>query len=158
NGDKSFRENLQVGDSTLLKMYGFSLLHGDASTALKRPFTVVITKDKAVKYFGKTNVIGETISIEDDFSGSRHDFMITGVLNSIAKNSVTGLRDNYRGDFYVPTDNLEFFGRGMSWQDPHIVNYIELKKGVEPKDLENPIAYLVKQNASPQVASDAAFY
>jgi putative ABC transport system permease protein len=156
-GDKSFRENLQVGDSTILNMYGFSLLHGDASTALKNPFTVVITKDKALKYFGETNVVGQTISIES-FLGSKHDFLITGVLKPIAKNSVTALIDNYPGDFYVPTDNLEFFGRNMNWQNPFIVNYIELQKGVNPKDVEKSIAYLVRQNASPQVASDLTPY
>jgi len=156
-GDKSFRENLQVGDSTLLNMYGFSLLHGDATTALKRPFTAVITRDKAVKYFGQTNVVGQTISIES-FSGSKHDFLITGVLKPFAKNSVTALIDNYPGDFYVSTDNLDFFGRNMAWQNPFIVNYIELRPGITPKDLEKPIAHLVKQNASPQVASDLTAY
>src|SRR5436190_3790960 len=156
-GDKSFRENLQVGDSTLLNMYGFSLLHGDAKTALKHPFTVIITKDKALKYFGTTNVVGQTISIES-FLGSKHDFLITGVLKPITKNSVTTLIDNYPGDFYAPTNNLEFFGRNMNWQNPFIVNYVELQKGVTPKDLEKPIAYLVRQNASPQVASDLTSY
>src|SRR5205809_859582 len=156
-GDKSFRENLQVGDSTLLNMYGFSLLHGDAKTALKHPFTVIITKDKALKYFGTTNVVGQTISIAS-FLGSKHDFLITGVLKPITKNSVTTLIDNYPGDFYAPTDNLEFFGRNMNWQNPFIVNYVELQKGVTPKDLEKPIAYLVRQNASPQVASDLTSY
>src|SRR4051794_18318545 len=53
-GDKSFRENLQVGDSTVLTMYGFQLLYGDARTALNQPYTTVITADKAVKYFGRT--------------------------------------------------------------------------------------------------------
>jgi len=156
-GEKSFRENLQVGDSTLLNMYGFSLLHGDAQTALKHPFTVVITKDKALKYFGKTNVVGQTITIES-FSGSKHDFLITGVLKPLAKNSVIALIDNYPGDFYIPTDNLQFFGRNMDWKNPFIVNYIELQPGVTPKDLEKPIAYLVKQNASPQVAADLTSY
>jgi putative ABC transport system permease protein len=156
-GDKSFRENLQVGDSTLLNMYGFSLIDGDATTALKHPFSVVITKDKAVKYFGRTNVVGQTISIES-FLGSKHDFLITGVLKPLATNSVTALIGNYPGDFYVPTDNLDFFGRNMSWQNPFIVNYIELKPGVTPKDLEKPIAHLVKQNASPQVANDLTSY
>src|SRR5688572_11607543 len=28
-GDKHFREGIQLGDSTLLSMYGFELLHGD---------------------------------------------------------------------------------------------------------------------------------
>jgi putative ABC transport system permease protein len=33
-GDKHFREGIQLGDSTLLNMYGFPMLHGDARTAL----------------------------------------------------------------------------------------------------------------------------
>ncbi|MGN6619303.1 MAG: ABC transporter permease [Ilyomonas sp.] len=156
-GDKSFRENLQIGDSTILNMFGFSLLYGDPNTALKNPFTVVITKDKALKYFGTTDVVGQTISIES-FAGSKHDFLITGVLNSIPKNSVTALIDNYPGDFYVSTDNLDFFGRNMDWQNPFIVNYVELQKGVTRKDLEKPIAHLIKQNATPQFVRDMQPY
>src|ERR1700712_1336899 len=34
-GNKHFREGLLVGDSTLLHMYGFKLLNGDAKTALQ---------------------------------------------------------------------------------------------------------------------------
>ena len=152
-GDKSFRENLQIGDSTLLNMYGFTLLQGNTATALKSPFTVVITKDKALKYFGKTDVVGQTITIES-FQGSKHDFLITGVLNDIQKNSVTDLIAAYPGSFYVSSDNLNFFGRNMDWQNAFIVNYIELKKGISPKDLEQPIDHLIKQNAPAQITAD----
>src|SRR5580700_6448454 len=44
-GDKHLRENIQVGDSSLLTMYGFKLLHGNAATALDDPSSVVITED-----------------------------------------------------------------------------------------------------------------
>jgi ABC-type antimicrobial peptide transport system permease subunit len=152
-GDKSFRENIQVGDSTMLNMYGFSLLHGDKHTALHQPYTTVITAAKALKYFGKTDVVGQTITIES-FSGTKHDFLITGVLNKVSNNSVTNLVDGYSGDFYVSTDNLDFFGRNMTWQNAFIANYIELQKGVAPKDLVQPIAHLIRQNAQPQVATD----
>jgi ABC-type antimicrobial peptide transport system permease subunit len=156
-GEKSFRENLQIGDSTLLNMYGFTLLHGDAKTAMNGPFKVVITKDEAIKYFGKTNVVGETISIAS-FAGSQHDFLITGVLNPIPDNSVIALIDAYPGNFFVSTDNLNFFGRNMDWPNAFIVNYIELQKGVTPKDLEKPIAYLEKKNALPQMTADLTPY
>jgi ABC-type antimicrobial peptide transport system permease subunit len=152
-GDKSYRENIQVGDSTMLNMYGFSLLYGDKRTALHQPYTTVITAAKALKYFGKTDVVGQTITIES-FSGTKHDFLITGVLDKVSKNSVTNLVDGYSGDFYVSTDNLDFFGRNMTWQNAFIANYIELQKGVTPKDLVQPIAHLIKQNAQPQVATD----
>jgi putative ABC transport system permease protein len=156
-GDKSFRENLQIGDSTFLDMYGFKLLNGNPRTALQNPFSVVITIDKALKYFGKTDVVGQTISI-DNFSGSKHDFIITGVLDKLSKNSVTSFVDNYPGDFYVSIDNLDFFGRNMSWQNSFIVNYIELQKGVNPKQIEKLAAQVVKQNASPQIAADLTPY
>jgi putative ABC transport system permease protein len=152
-GEKGFRETLQVGDSTMLSMFGFSLLQGDAKTALNGPFTIVITKEKAIKYFGKPNVVGETVTIES-FTGSKHDFIITGVLNTLPANSVTTLTDNYPGHFFVSTDNLNYFGRDMNWQNAFIVNYVELKEGVTPKELEEPIAYLQKQHTSSQVVAD----
>lgn len=151
--NKGFRENLQIGDSTMLNMFGFTLLQGDARTALNNPFSVVITKDKAIKYFGRTDVVGKTVSIEN-FSGSKHDFMITGVLSTIPKNSVTSLIGDHPGDFYVSTENLDFFGRNMAWGNPHIVGYIELQKGVNPSQLNEPMAYLIKQNAPPQIAAN----
>jgi ABC-type antimicrobial peptide transport system permease subunit len=150
-GEKSFRENIQIGDSTLLTMYDFPLLYGDPRTALEKPFTAVITADKARKYFGTTDVIGQTITIES-FSGTKHDFSISGVLAELPNNSVTALIDNHPGDLYVAANNLNFFGRNMDWQNPFIVNYIELKKGVSPAALVKPIQQLLKQNGPPFTA------
>ncbi len=130
-GDKVFRDDISICDSTLLSMYGFKLLYGNAATALHNPFTVLLTKNKAIKYFGKADVVGETITIES-FSGTKHDFLITGVLNNIPKNSVTGLIDGYPNNFFVPASNLSFFGRNMDWQNNHIAGYIELQKGITP--------------------------
>src|SRR6185295_9869085 len=127
---------------TMLDMYGFKLLHGDPGKALKDPFTVVITEDKAIKYFGRTDAIGQTLAIES-FSGSRHDFIITGVLRKFSKNSVTSLVDNYPNGLFVSVANLNFFGRNMDWNNASIAGYVELRKGVTAKDIEKPITYLL---------------
>lgn len=52
-GDKHFREGLQIGDTTLLKMYGFPLLHGNVSTAFNDPFSVVITEERQLNFLVK---------------------------------------------------------------------------------------------------------
>jgi len=156
-GDKSFREGLQVCDSTILNMYGFSLLYGDPHTAFDGPFSVIITANKAIKYFGKTDVLGQTITIEN-FSGSKHDFMITGVLNKFPRNSVTRLVDDYSNDIYISSANLGFFGRNMNWNNPGIAGYVELQKGVTSDDLKKPMQYLIKQNTSPQISSNLTPY
>src|SRR5579871_1153086 len=150
-GDKAFREGIQICDSSMFNMYGFKLMYGNASSALKNPFTVVITTDRAIKYFGKTDVLGQTITIEN-MSGGKHDFLITGVMEIQHKNSVTHVNDNNDNQVYVSETNLKFFGRDMEWPNTAIVSYVELQKGVTPKDLEQPIAHLVKLNAQPQDA------
>lgn len=156
-GDKSFREDIAIGDSTILNMYGFSLMHGDAKTAFEGPFSLVISAEKAKKYFGKTNVIGQTLTI-DNFSGGKHDFLITGVVNKPVKNSVTWLNDDNNNQLYVSANNISYFGRNMDWPNPNIAGYIELQKGVTSKDLEKPMAYLIKENAPPKIAADMTPY
>jgi len=145
-GDKIFRESLQLGDSTMLSMYGFKLIHGNPKTALNAPYTVVISAGLALKYFGKTDVLGETLSIES-FSGTKHDFSITGVMDAPGRNSVTyfGGENN---QIFIPASSSSFFGRNMDvWFNIYILGYIELQEGVSPKDLEKPLAQLIKQNA-----------
>ncbi len=150
NGDKHFREDIQMGDSTLLTMYGFSLLQGDGRSALNQPFTVVITKDKAIKYFGRTDVVGKNLTIEN-FSGGKQDFRITGVLPEPSRNSVTWLNEANNNRVFVPVANLAYFGRNMEWGNNTIASYIELQKGVRPEALTEPIKRLVRANAPPWV-------
>lgn len=152
-GDKHFREDIQMGDSTMLTMYGFSLLQGDERTALNAPFTVVITKDKAIKYFGRADVVGQNLTIEN-FSGGKQDFRITGVLPEPSRNSVTWLNEANNNRVFVPVSNLAWFGRNMDWPNNHIVNYIELQKGVRPEALAEPIQHLVGQNAPPEITAN----
>ncbi len=156
-GDKSFRETIAIGDSSLLNMYGFKLMHGNAATALNAPFTVVITADKALKYFGKTDVAGQTITIEN-FSGSKHDFLITGVMEIPSRNTITNFSGVLDNPLYISTENLDFFNREMNWDNIGIVEFVELQKGINPAALNIPMAHLIRQNGSPDAAKDLAPY
>ena len=153
-GDRIFREGLQIGDSTLLTMYGFSLLYGDAKTALNEPFSVVITEDRAVKYFGRKDVVGEMLTIES-FSGSKHAFKVTGVLQVPAENSVTHLTPDNDNRFYIPTASIAYFSRSLdSWSNPYMVGYLELQPNVNPADLQRPMQDLLKKNAPADLAAN----
>ncbi|RDB05360.1 ABC transporter permease [Runella aurantiaca] len=154
-GDKHFREDIQIGDSTLLTMYGFPLLHGDARTALNQPNSVVLSEKMALKYFGKTDIVGQTIQIES-FTSERKNFMITAVLAPLPFNSVTQFVST-EIPVLLPMSSLAFFGReaGMNtWNNAYVVNYIELKKGITPADLQKPIAQTIATNASELVKAN----
>jgi len=151
-GDRNFRESIQLGDNTLLAMYGFEILHGDAKTALQRPYSVAISAEKARIYFGKTDVVGQTLTVQN-FSGGTHPFLITAVLKDIPENSVTQINATIKNTFFIPTNTYTFFNRSDfdSWQNGVLPSYIELKEGIAPAQLTKPIQQLIDQNTSPLV-------
>ncbi|MEO7523604.1 MAG: ABC transporter permease [Ferruginibacter sp.] len=156
--DRIFREGLQIGDSTFLNMYGFTLLYGDKATALKEPFTAVITEDRAMKYFGKKDVVGQTLSIES-FSGSRHDFTITGVMKMPATNSLTRVNPDNDNQIYIPAVSAAYFSRSLeSWDNPYMVGYLQLQPGIKPQDLKVPMQRILKRSAPPFIAGNMQPY
>ncbi len=148
-GEKSFREGIQLGDSTVLNMYGFELLHGNKATALSEPYSAVITAATAIKYFGKTDVVGESLTIQN-FSGGKREFAITGVLKGLSKNSVTNLNENNNNTIFIPANTYTYFGRTNmdDWNNTWIPSYIELKEGASVASVEKAIKQLMQTNAS----------
>jgi len=158
NGDKHFTENFQIGDSTMLKMYGFKLLQGDVNTAFNEPFGAVITEATAIKYFGKTDVIGKTLSIAN-FANAKQLFTVSGVLQALPKNSVTDMFENAVTDVFLSTGALNFMQRNLEgWNNIYIVGLIELKPGVNPRSLDKPMLDLIKKNAPPQISDNVKPY
>lgn len=162
-GDKKFSEGLQVGDASLLNMFGFPLLFGDAKSALNKPNSLAITADIAIKYFGKTNVLGETLTIQS-FSGSKQEFEITAVMKEPPFNTVTNWGNGInKGEnhFFLPASSLRFFGRDAgfeAWQNAFIISYVQLKPGVRLSDLELPVKQLLKLHVAPDIQKDLQIY
>jgi putative ABC transport system permease protein len=63
-------------DPSFFKIFGFTLSSGDAATALALPNSVVLSRETALRFFGTTNVSGQTITFKD-----WGDFRVTGVLD-----------------------------------------------------------------------------
>jgi putative ABC transport system permease protein len=82
--DKVFFESSVIAaDSGLLKMFTLPLKSGDPATALNSPHSIILTEKMAVKYFGETNPLGESLILENN---SR--FMVTGVMKELPENSM----------------------------------------------------------------------
>lgn len=65
-------------DPQVLKVFQYELSEGNANTALNEPYQVVLTHDTALKLFGKTEVLGEMISV-----GELGTYQVTGVMKPI---------------------------------------------------------------------------
>jgi putative ABC transport system permease protein len=152
-----FRESIQIGNSSLLTMYGFALLQGNPRTALTRPNDVVITEAKARKLFGKTDVINQSLTIETPQSG-KQEFVITGVLKTLLPNSVTHHLNDEAGVF-LSLGAIPYFGGDMTdWGYAYILNYVELQPGVSPEKLQKPLAQLIATHAPPHIQKNLTAY
>src|SRR3569833_2517355 len=156
-GDKHFREIIYVGDSTMLSTYGFALQHGNPQTAMNDPFSMVVTRQTAIKYFGTDNVVGPTLTIES-FSGSKHPFTISGVLTDAGRNSVINI-NNIKTDILLPEKAAVFLGRNITGcNNTGIVGYVQLKDGVSPKQLDAPMRQLIKERSTQQIKDNLTPY
>ncbi len=79
--DKSFYEGIRFTDATFLEIFDLDYIQGD-STALQDPSGLLLTESSAIKYFGRTDVMGETITFDNEF-----DFHVTAVVKDVPLNS-----------------------------------------------------------------------
>ena len=63
--DRQFYEPIIYTQSSFFEVFGYPLLQGDPSTLLDRPFTVVLSESAAKKYYGRTDVVGEMLGVND---------------------------------------------------------------------------------------------
>ena len=79
---KFAEESFLFADSNFFSFFSFRLLQGHKNNVLQKPFSVVISEDVAVKYFGNENPVGKIIRYNNT-----HDFTITGVAKKKPSNS-----------------------------------------------------------------------
>jgi putative ABC transport system permease protein len=138
-GENYFKENIAIGDTTLVSMYGFPVLYGDKANAFPTISSAVITEKTAMKWYGKKNVIGKRFGMQTT-TGDFQQYTITAVLKDLPDNSVTSLMGN-RYDVFVPAIGNRNYGVGeplASWTNAFEVGLIELKPGVTAQDLVVP--------------------
>ena len=77
NGEKTVPLRGLWANAALFDVFTFPLISGDAATALKEPFSVVLTEESAKKMFGNADAIGKTILSSD------REYTVTGVMKDV---------------------------------------------------------------------------
>lgn len=134
NGEltKNFaEERLFVAEPDIFKIFDVEIVSGDPSTALARPFTVMLSEKTAQKYFDETNVIGKRLRANNAF-----DIEVTGVYKDFPDQA------HWHPEFLVSFSTLEndnIYGRtGLetNWGNNSFGTYFLLAEGADPKKLE----------------------
>jgi putative ABC transport system permease protein len=76
-----FEENLLIVDSSFLRVFGYRLMEGDSRSALSSPFSVLLTRSAARKYFGADSAAGRTLSFRIPIMGDKEFLLtVTGII------------------------------------------------------------------------------
>jgi hypothetical protein len=149
-GDKHFKENIAICDTSLVSMYGFPLLAGDKNNAFSNNNSAVITAAMAIKLFGTTNAINKTITISTIGNG-KQDYLVSAVLKEMPYNSVNKYLDADGYNVFIPFEGSHYYpgtdGAGdKNWNQIFMINMIELQPGVSVTEVNRAATQLLAQN------------
>ena len=125
-GDKNIKQgDIVFADKSLLHIFSYDFLYGDAGSALNQPSAVVITNSLALKLFGSAEkAFHQTIYFDKQFPST-----ITAIIKDIPGNS--HLRFSAVRPF--PADDTG------DWQNFSIYTYLLLKEGINYTELEKKL-------------------
>jgi len=131
------RQELFAVDNAIFDIFDFDLEEGDEQTALTEPKTVVLTREKALKFLGTENVIGKSLNLE--FNGEPVDFKVTGILKEVPENSHIHF-DMLMSISSYPED------RFTSWRSNYLYTYVLAQKGTSRSSLESKLKTFVTRH------------
>jgi putative ABC transport system permease protein len=141
-GDKLFFEQKIVwADATVFDVFSYHLLKGDLRTALVAPFSAVLTRETAERYFGREDPVGKALKINHAL-----DYTVTGVVENPPRNSHLDFDMLFS---YVTYENAnrQDFTRWMA--DFNNYSYLLLRPGTDPHALEKKFPPLIEQKMGP---------
>ncbi len=80
-GDNSYYQTILFTDPALLEIFDFNYIDG-RNDALDNPSGIVITETTAIKYFGASDVVGEVMTLDNEF-----DYVVSAVIEDVPQNS-----------------------------------------------------------------------
>jgi len=142
HGEDSFYESYYIfADPDFFDMFTFPLVKGDPAAVFSDPYSVVITRKTAEKYFKDDDPIGKVLTIDNQF-----DVTVTGVVENVPGNS------SIQFDFISPFEILlkQYYPPGMeeSWDRYSFSTYVLPGENTSIQELNQKIRDYIKNHDS----------
>jgi putative ABC transport system permease protein len=130
--------NAVFADSTFFQVFSIPMIAGNPLTALNEPNSLVIDETTAKKYFNSTDVVGQTLYVDNSINCK-----ITGVIKDIPSQS------HFHFSFIRPMHDTYHDDQG-DWLSNNNASFVLVRPGVTQAALQNKVNatinnYLAKQ-------------
>lgn len=123
-GDKRFRERSFFASQELFDIFSFPLLKGNPATALKDPYSVVLSESLANKIFPGEEALGKTLLMADTLN-----MLVTGIMKDIPDQS--HIQSEMFLSFSTYLALVPDFSFDEGWGNINMRNYVLLKEGAD---------------------------
>lgn len=131
-GEKNFNEqSFWLADENVFDFFHVKLLKGNPESALREPFSVILTEESARKYFGDEDPMNKVLRSNNQF-----DLKVTGVYKAFPAN--THLHPDMMVSFTTLNDTAVYGAESLrtNWGNNSFLTYIQLPEGYDPARLE----------------------
>ncbi len=138
-GDRKFyEERMYFAEPRLFDIFDIEFISGNPANGISSANCAFISESYSKKYFGQSNPMGQTISVDKEMS-----FVITGIFRDIPDNSHLNL------DIILSwPDLITHYGPDIegSWGDTGFFTYFILNPGASPEEFEEKLKDLVERD------------
>lgn len=145
------QEGLYV-DSNFFSVFSFPLKAGNGKKVLKDLYSVVLSEATAKKFFGKTDVVGQTIELPLGKDNAFENYTITGIVPKSPQNS------SIKIDMLLPIELNERFQKDDQWLNFYLNTFMLLDDKADIKNVETKMKQVYESTAKEQIAEVAAQY
>ncbi|MGL1958977.1 MAG: ABC transporter permease [Colwellia sp.] len=134
---EGFSERAFMVDGSFFEVFDLPLKYGSKASSFNKPMDLIISEAMAIKYFGKSNVVGETLTI-CCVAGKTASVTITGVLENLPEAS------HLDADMIVylqPALFAEDDSTLHTWTSVNVYTYFKLNAGISIDTLQTRINY-----------------
>lgn len=132
-------DNLIFADSSFFRVFTFPLLKGNTADVLKKPNSIVISQETALRYFGTEDPLGKLLRIENDSTY----YEVTGIMFDIPENS------HMHFDMVASLSTFEKMFADSRWVSHFLYTYVLVKPGVTSGELKSGLDKIVSNYVIP---------
>lgn len=137
-----FNENrgFYFADQTFVSFFDVAFLKGEKTSALSKPFSMVLSETWAKKYFDDEDPMGQTLTLRGSFQ--THDYTVTGVMKDFPNNS-----------HLAP----QILASWSSYEDTEAVIYTRLNSPFDIKSIESKFNNLAPELTPKIIGEETRF-
>ncbi|GAB3916211.1 ABC transporter permease [Larkinella terrae] len=148
-GEHTYNENkVLFAEENIFKVLDFKVISGDPAKALARPFSIMLSRPMAEKYFGKESPMGKSLKSNNQF-----ELMVTGVFEPLPAQS--HIHPDFLVSFTTLNDNRVYGAEGLrtNWGNNSFLTYVLLAPGTDPAKLVKAFPAFQNRRIEPKAST-----